>query len=129
MSPGFESAIAAFNRGDYLAAGELFEQLAAAADDELKGLAGALTRIAAALHLRLEHGGRQSCINLLSQAMLMLDDLRPARAGLDLERLYSEISAFTDDLRASPRDERDGIKRRARIFLERRRSPKIGLVR
>jgi hypothetical protein len=28
-------------------------------------------------------------------------------------------------VRATPRDERDGLKHRARIFLERRRAPKI----
>jgi hypothetical protein len=93
----------------------------------LKDLASALNRIAAALHLRLERGGRQSSINLLSQAMLALDDMKPTRRGIDVERLCAELAAYTEEVRATPRSERDGLKHRARIFLERRRAPKINL--
>ena len=129
-SAPLHDAIAAFNRGAYFDAAEKFEYaMAAATDAELKDLAGALNRVAAAIHLRLERGGRQAAINLLSQAMLAIDEMRPARLGIDLERLYAEISAFTDEIRATPRDERDGIKYRARIFLERRRAPKINFAR
>jgi tetratricopeptide (TPR) repeat protein len=120
-----EAAIASFNRGEYFDAAERFEQTLAATDSELKELIGALNRIAAALHLRFERGGRQAAINLLSQAMLTLDDMRPARGGIDVERLYAEISALTEEIRATPRDEHDGIRHRARIFLERRRAPRI----
>ncbi|HEY6418336.1 MAG TPA: hypothetical protein VIX59_04965 [Candidatus Binataceae bacterium] len=128
-SAPLDAAIAAFNRGAYFDAAERFESAFAAADPELKDLVGALNRIAAALHMRLERGGRQSAINLLSQALLAIDEMRPARGGIDLERLYAEISAFTDEIRATPRDERDGMKYRARIFLERRRAPKINFAR
>ncbi|HUY26241.1 MAG TPA: hypothetical protein VMV27_02370 [Candidatus Binataceae bacterium] len=124
-TPDLDDAIAAFNRGDYFAAAELFEGALARAGEELRGVAGALNQISAALHLRFERGGRQAAVNLLSQAMLALDDLKPARGGLDLERLYAEVSALNDDIRAAPRGEHDGLKYRARIFLERRRAPKI----
>ncbi len=103
----------------------LFEQSAAAVDAELKNLAGALNRIAAAMHLRFERGARQGAINLLSQAMLTLDDLKPEHGGIDTGRLFDEIYAFTEEIRAAPRDERAGLKHRARIFVERRRAPKI----
>ena len=124
-----DEAIEAFNRGEYFDAAEKFElaTLSAANDRDLKDLASALNRIAAALHLRFERGGRQSSINLLSQAMLALDDMKPTRRGIDLERLCAELAAYTEEVRATPRSERDGLKHRARIFLERRRAPKINL--
>ena len=122
-----EDAIAAFNRGAYFEAAEMFEAAARAAgkDDESRGLIVALNQIAAAFHLRFERGGRQASINLMSQAMIALDDMKPARAGIDVERLCVELAAYTEEVRATPRDERDGLKHRARIFLERRRAPKI----
>ncbi|MHB8381584.1 MAG: DUF309 domain-containing protein [Candidatus Binataceae bacterium] len=120
-----ELGIAAFNRGEYFDAAEGFENSLGAIDAELKPVVNALNQIAAALHLRFERGGRQASINLMSQAMLALDDLKPERAGIDIERLYEEVSALVAEIRAAPRDERDGIKHRARIFLERRRAPKI----
>ncbi len=122
-----DEAIAAFNRGEYFEAAEMFEAASRAAgdDNDLKGLIVAFNQIAAALHLRFERGGRQASINLMSQAMIALDDMKPARGGVDVERLCVELAAYTEEVRATPRDERDGLKHRARIFLERRRAPKI----
>jgi hypothetical protein len=113
----FEDAVAAFNRGEYFSAAEKFENAAADAHDELKDLVGALNRVAVALHLRLERGGRQAAISL--------DALKPARGGIDTEVLFAEVSAYVEEIRATSRDERDGIKHRTRLFLERRRAPKI----
>jgi hypothetical protein len=123
--PSLDDAIAAFNRGDYFDAAELFEYSAHDVDADLKDLVGVLNRIAAAMHMRFERGTRQAAINLLSQAMLTLDELKPERGGIDTARLFDEIYAFTEDIRAAPRDERSPLKHRARIFLERRRAPKI----
>ena len=128
MNAELELAIGRFNRAEYLEAGELFETMTRSSGPELKELLDALTRISAALHLRLERSGRQSCINLLSQAMLSLEDLKPSRAGIDVAKLFDEINSYTEELRATPRDEGDGLKRRARLFLERRRRPKIRLL-
>lgn len=127
IEAAIEAAIEAFNRGDFFAAAELFERACNAAGDDLKVLAGALSRIAAAMHLRFERGGRQSSINLMSQAMIILEDLKEARTGIDIERLRVELAAYTEEVRSTPRDERDGLRHRARIFLERRRAPKINL--
>jgi hypothetical protein len=124
-SASIDDAIAAFNRGAYFEAAEMFETASRTAADDLKALVAAFNQIAAALHLRFERGGRQASINLMSQAMLALDDLKPARGGIDVERLCVELAAYTEEVRATPRDERDGLKHRARIFLERRRAPKI----
>ena len=126
--PTLDQAIDAFNRGAYFEAAEMFEVATRSVVGDLRDLAGSLNRIAAALHLRFERGGRQSSINLLSQAMLALEDIKPERGGVDLERLCNELYAFTEEVRATPRDERDGLKHRARIFLERRRAPKINRV-
>ena len=132
--PSIDDAIAAFNRGEYFEAAEMFETAAHAAgnnendENDLKGLLIAFNQIAAAFHLRFERGGRQASINLMSQAMIALDDMKPARGGVDVERLCVELAAYTEEVRATPRDERDGLKHRARIFLERRRAPKINRV-
>ncbi len=128
VNSDLKDAIAIFNHGDYFDAAERFEHAAAIAEPELKELVGALNRIAAALHLRFHRGGRQSSINLLSQAMLTLDDFRPSRAGIDVDRLFAELEAYAEELRATPRGESSGVKYRARLFVERRRAPKIRVV-
>jgi tetratricopeptide (TPR) repeat protein len=125
MDDEFDQAIAAFNRGRYFEAAERFEHALAATDPDVQEIAGALGRVAAALHLRFERGGRQAAVNLLSQALLTLEDFRPARAGIDVERLCAELTAMADEIRASPREEREGLRYRARLFVERRRAPKI----
>ncbi len=124
-----DEAIERFNRGEYFEAAEMFELEARGADGELKVIIDSFNRVAAALHLRFERGGRQAAINLISQAMLALEDLRPARAGLDLDRLYAELQAYSEEIRTTPRGEHEGLKHRARLFLERRRAPKINRVR
>ncbi len=80
----FDDAIATFNRGAYFEAAEMFETAAHSADDDLKGLIVAFNQISAAFHLRFERGGRQASINLMSQAMIALDDMKPARGGVDV---------------------------------------------
>jgi hypothetical protein len=128
VEPELKAAIESFNRGDYFVAAEAFERSGNGAGDDLKQLTGALNRIAAALHLRFERGGRRGALNLFSQAMLALEDLKPVRAGIDVGRLCAEIEAFSDELRTSPRDESEGLKHRARLFLERRRAPRISFA-
>jgi len=125
MDIDLERAIDTFNRGDYFAAAEAFEYSINHADPELKDLIGALNRIAAAFHLRFERGGHRGCLNLLSQALVTLEDCPPEGAGIDLRRLCAEIGAFADELRAAPRDQGEGLRHRARLFVERRRAPKI----
>jgi predicted metal-dependent hydrolase len=128
MKSDIERAIEVFNRGEYFDAAEAFEHALARAEPEVKELIGALNRIAAALHLRFERGGFRGSLNLISQALMTLEDFRPERAGIDIERLCAEVGAFAEELRASPRDESEGLRRRARIFVEKRRAPKINRV-
>lgn len=129
LPPALREAIATFNRGDYFAASEQFEAAVRDASEPLRDLVGALHRIAAGLHLRFARGGRQSTINLLSQAMISIEDLRPSRAGIDLERLYNELAAYTDEIRASKNEHDAGaLRHKARLFVERRRAPTIILI-
>jgi predicted metal-dependent hydrolase len=130
LPAALKQAIETFNRGDYFAASEQFESFGYTADEELKNMVGALHRIAAGLHLRFARGGRQATINLLSHAMMSLDELRPSHAGIDVERLYNELAAFTDEIRASPREyEAGALRHKTRLFVERRRAPKVVLMR
>ncbi len=127
--PTLREAIDSFNRGDYFAASEQFEALSYEAEESLKEVVGALHRIAAGLHLRFARGGRQSAINLLSQAMMALDELRPSCAGIDVERLCNELAAYTDEIRTSPSEyEAGALRHKARLFIERRRAPKVVLI-
>ena len=125
MNTKLDEAIETFNRGEYIVAAEHFELAAMQAEGEGKTLAVALNRIATGCHLRFERGTRQAAINLFSQAMLTLDQLKPSRDGIDIEKLLTELHAFTEEIRATPKDEGPGMKHRARLFLERRRAPKI----
>jgi len=125
VSSKLDEAIDQFNRGEYFAAAELFEHAATETGDDGKTFVIALNRIAAGLHLRFERGARQAAINLFSQAMLTLDQLKPSRDGVDVEVLMTELHAYTEELRATPKGEVEGMKHRARMFLERRRAPKI----
>lgn len=129
MGAKLDQAIAEFNRGQYFKAAELFEHELGEAVSAPRELVAALGRVAAALHLRFERGGRQASVNLISQALLVLEDFRPARAGIDVERLCAELAALADGIRASPREEREGLRYRARLFVERRRAPRINAAR
>jgi predicted metal-dependent hydrolase len=127
--PTLREAIDSFNRGDYFAASEQLEMLGYDAAQPLKDVIGALHRVAVGLHLRFSRGGRQATINLLSQAMMALEELRPSRAGIDIERLCNELAAYTDEIRASQRQyEAGALRHKARLFIERRRAPKIVLI-
>ncbi len=128
-SNAIDEAIERFNRGEYFEAAEMFELESRGADGELKVVIDSLNRVSAALHLRFERGSRQGAINLISQAMLALEEMRPTRAGLDLGRFCEELHAYSEEIRATPRDEHAGVKHRARLFLERRRVPKIARAR
>src|SRR5260370_38232061 len=93
-SAKLDEAIEAFNRGEYFRAAERFELAAQSATADLKDLVGALNRIAAAMHLRFERGGRQSSINLLSQAIPALDDMKPGPRGITGERQFPEPHGY-----------------------------------
>jgi hypothetical protein len=126
MNPHLKEAIELFNRGDYFAASERFEQAAGEFDAQSKETLLALNRIAAALHLRFARGLRQGPINLLSQALFALEDMGSQREGIDLERLRDEVGACVEQIRAAGREPKN-LGLRTRLFGARRRVPKIRL--
>jgi predicted metal-dependent hydrolase len=126
LPPAVREAIQSFNRGDYFAASEQFETAGRDAAESHREVIAALHRVAAGLHLRFARGGRQAAVNLLSHAMMSLEELRPSHAGIDVERLCTELAAFTDEIRASPTEYDSGaLRHKARLFVERRRAPRI----
>jgi predicted metal-dependent hydrolase len=94
----------------------------AAGEEEDRAFLEALVQVAAALHLRLRRGAHRGALNLLEQAVVRLDDHRPARMGVDVEALCRESEAYIESLRRAA-----GRKRPA--WLERFRVPQIRTVR
>jgi len=95
-----------FNRGRYLDAQMVWEDgwRGGAGDD--RPFLEALVQLAGALHLRTRRGGTRGAAHLLSQALVTLEDYRPAAHGLDVEALVTEFGAFVDWMRAVARPHR-----------------------
>ena len=65
-----------------------------------------LVQLAGGLHLRTRRGGTRGAVHLLSQAMVTLEDYRPAAHGVDVEALVTEFGAFVDWLKEVDRPHR-----------------------
>jgi hypothetical protein len=109
-------AVALFNRREYLAAHEILEDVWRDQPGAERVIYEALIRVAAALHLRLHRGGGRGTLNLLQQALVLLDDLRPTCAGIDTAAFYADVARYVDELRGA--SDRVG-------WLERFRLPRI----
>jgi predicted metal-dependent hydrolase len=95
-----------FNRGRYLDAQEVWETVwRAAATDDRPFLEG-LVQLAGGLHLRTRRGGLRGAEHLLSQALVTLEDYRPAAHGIDVEALVTEFGAYVDWVRSVRRPHR-----------------------
>ena len=105
-----------FNLGRYMAAHEIWEATWREAGEGDRALFEALVQLAAGLHLRTRRGGTRGAEHLLSQALATLEDLRPARHGLDVERLVTDFGAYVDWVRE--------IKRPHKL-LDGRRIPRL----
>ncbi|MGH7894572.1 MAG: DUF309 domain-containing protein [Candidatus Binatia bacterium] len=92
-----------FNLGRYLAAHEVWEETWRAAADEDRSFLEALVQLAAGLHLRTRRGGMRGAEHLLSQSLVTLEEFRPARHALDVDRLVTEFGAYVDWVRALKR--------------------------
>lgn len=95
-------AVALFNRRDYFGAHEVLEEVWARVGAEERPLYEAMIRIATALHLRLNRGGQRGSVNLLQQALVRLEDLRPECGHIDTAALYDDVSAYLERLRVHP---------------------------
>ena len=105
-----------FNLGRYMAAHELWESVWMHGEGEDRSFFEALVQLAAGLHLRTRRGGMRGAEHLMSQALATLEDFRPARRGLDVERLVVEFGAYVDWVRE--------IKRPHKL-LDARRIPRL----
>jgi uncharacterized protein len=105
-----------FNLGRYLAAHEIWEAAWRDAEGEDRSFLEALVQLAAGLHLRTRRGGTRGAEHLLSQALATLEDYRPARHGVDVERLVTEFGAYVDWVREVRRPHR---------LLDARRIPRL----
>lgn len=120
VAGGVRRGVRLFNLGRYVAAHEVWEEVWRAADDEAdRGFLEALVQLAAGLHLRTRRGGMRGAEHLLSQSLATLEDYRPARHGLDVERLVREYGAYVDWIREIRRPHR---------LLDRRRIPRLTLA-
>lgn len=95
-----------FNGGRYLDAQVMWEEAwrGAAVDD--RPFLEALVQLAGALHLRTRRGGTRGAEHLLSQALVTLEDYRPAAHGLDVEALVTDFGSYVDWMRAVARSHR-----------------------
>ncbi len=93
MNTKLKEAVRLFNKHEYFACHEIIEDLWREAPDEDKMFYEALIRLSTGFHLRLNRGGTQGSKNLLTQALMRLEDHRPSHLGIDVARLYSEIDS------------------------------------
>jgi len=110
-------AVRLYNSGDYLACQELFEEIDRACAAERKPLVRALAMLACGMHLHFHRGGGRGALNLMRQCLVLLDDLRPAAAGIATAELYEALLAYVQDLQDR--------KKPGPIFFDRWLAPKI----
>jgi predicted metal-dependent hydrolase len=92
-----------FNRGRYLDAQVVWEDAWRAAATDDRAFLEALVQLAGGLQLRTRRGGMRGAEHLLSQALVTLEDYRPAAHGLDVETLVSEFGAYVEWMRSIAR--------------------------
>jgi predicted metal-dependent hydrolase len=91
-------AIARYNRGDYLTAQELLEEVYRGADAGEQPLVRALMMITCGMHLHFHRGGGRGALNLFRQGLIILDDLRPECQGVATGELFEALEAYLQEL-------------------------------
>jgi predicted metal-dependent hydrolase len=101
-----------FNRGRYLDAQALWEEAWRTAATDDRPFLEALVQLAGALHLRTRRGGMRGAAHLMSQALVTLEDYRPAAHGLDVDTLLNEFGGYVEWVRSLGRPHRfvDGLR-------------------
>ena len=124
MPKKLKEAVRLFNRREYFDSHQVLEEVWHEADAEDKVLYEAFIRLATGLHMRFNRGGSQGAINLLTQALMRLEDFRPTSHGIDVARLYRDIDTYVEALKS---DEQP--KGSVRVgFFERWKVPRIYLA-
>ena len=83
-----------FNFGRYLAAQQVWEAAWHEADAPERPFLEALVQLAGALHLRTRRGATRGAVHLLAQALIVLEEYRPAAHGIDVDALVTDFAAF-----------------------------------
>lgn len=95
-----------FNWGRFMAAHAAWEAARHEAPVEDRAFLEGLVQLGASLHLRTRRGGMRGAAHLLSQALVTLEDYRPAAHGVDVDRLIEEFGAFLEWMRQVDRPHR-----------------------
>jgi len=112
QSEAVHRGVALFNRGRYFDAHELWETTWRDAPPEGRAFLEALVQLAAGLHLRTRRGGTRGAAHLLAQALVLLEDFRPAHEGIDVEAVLTDFGAYVAWMREVDRPHRllDGMR-------------------
>jgi len=116
VAAAVRSGVRLFNRGRYLEAQQVWEESWREAPSADRAFLEALVQLAAGLHLRTRRGATRGAVHLLAQAVIALEDYRPAAHGVDVEALIADVDACIAWLRTLDRPHR---------FLDRARLPRI----
>jgi len=95
-----------FNLRRYMRAQEVWEAAWRTADGDDRAFLEGLVQLAAGLHLRTRRGATRGTVHLLAQSIVLLDDYRTGRHGVDVERLLADVDAFVGWLRERQRPHR-----------------------
>lgn len=114
--PATRRGVRLFNAGRYLSAQQVWEEAWRAAEDADRAFLEGLVQLAGGLHLRTRRGAQRGAVQLMSQALILLEDYRPAAHGIDVARLVDEFAAFAEWVKESRRPHR---------LLDRLRIPRI----
>ena len=101
-----------FNRGRYLDAQARWEEVWRTAPTDDRPFLEALVQLAGGLQLRTRRGGMRGAEHLMSQALVTLEDYRPAAHGLDVDTLLNEFGDYVEWVRSLGRPHRfvDGLR-------------------
>lgn len=110
-------ALDRYNRGDYFTAQETLEQLYNTAPSADQPLIRALMILATSMHLHFRRGGGRGVLNLLRQAMVLLDQIGPERDGVATGELFDAVEAYLQEL--------ESRKKPGAGFFDRWLAPKI----
>ncbi|MGD9763826.1 MAG: DUF309 domain-containing protein [Candidatus Binatia bacterium] len=110
-------AVDLYNRGQYFAAQERLETLFNSATGEDQPLVRALMTLATAMHLHFNRGGGRGVLNLLRQAMVLLDDIGAEREGVATGELFEALDAYLQELQSR--------KKPGASFFDRWLAPKV----
>jgi predicted metal-dependent hydrolase len=92
----FVAGIDHFNRGEFFAAHETWEEIWRSTTPEPRDLFQGLIQVAAGLHLQRALGRPRGALRTLAKGRRRLEGFLPASHGLDLAALLAAVAAWED---------------------------------